>query len=133
MRKILLLITAFSCMACLTANAHHSFAIYAIDNRIDMAGVLTKIEFRQPHIVLELEIINEDGSIDRWAIESMSPQRWDRMGISRNIVEVGELVTIEGWPARNGENALLLSAITTGRDRTLVIDRVRQPGARTGF
>jgi hypothetical protein len=133
MKIILFLFTAYTCIGCMNATAHHSFSIYEIDNRIDMAGVLTRIEFRQPHIVMELEIINDDGSIELWAIESMSPQRWDRMGISRNITKVGEVVTIEGWPARNGEKALLLSAITTERERTLVIDRIRQPGARAGF
>jgi hypothetical protein len=55
------------------------------------------------------------------------------MGIARDIASVGEVVTLEGWPAKNGEHAMLLSAITTARDRTLVIDRVRQPGARAGF
>ncbi len=115
------------------ASAHHSFAIYDIDNRIDMSGVLTRLEFRQPHIVLDLEVIREDGSIALWAVESMSPGRWDRMGIPRDVAEVGEVVTLEGWPARNGERAMLLSAVTTARDRTLVIDRVRQPGARAGF
>lgn len=117
----------------LAAFAHHSFAIYDVSNRIDMAGVLTRLEFRQPHIVLELEVINADGSLTLWAVESMSPGRWDRMGIPRDVAEVGEVVTLEGWPARNGEYAMLLSAISTARDRTLVIDRVRQPGARAGF
>ena len=117
----------------MAAQAHHSFAIYDIDNRIDMAGVLTRIEFRQPHIVMALEVINADGSIELWAVESMSPQRWDRMGIGRNVAKVGDVVTLEGWPAKNGEHAMLLSAITTARERTLVIDRIRQPGARVGF
>lgn len=116
-----------------SALPHHSFAIYDIDNRIDMSGLLTRLEFRQPHIVLDLEVIGEDGSIALWAVESMSPGRWDRMGIPRDVAEVGEVVTLEGWPASNGERAMLLSAVTTARDRTLVIDRVRQPGARAGF
>ncbi len=133
MKKSWLPCLLVSLLFSMAVSAHHSFAIYSIDNRIDISGVLTYFEFRQPHIMMELEVINADGSIELWAVESMSPGRWDRMGIARDIAQVGEVVTLEGWPAKNGEHAMLLSAITTARDRTLVIDRVRQPGARAGF
>ncbi len=58
-------------------HAHHSFAIYDIDNKISRTGVLTLFEFAQPHIQLVLDATLEDGSKETWEIESMSPGRWE--------------------------------------------------------
>jgi len=85
-----------------TSRAHHSFAIYDIDNKISRTGVLTRFEFTQPHIQLELEAVLEDGSTEVWQIESMAPRRWDRLNNPRDVASVGETVTILGWPARDG-------------------------------
>lgn len=111
-------------------HAHHSFSIYDIDNKISRTGVLTKFEFSNPHIELVLEVSNEDGSKETWEIESMNPGRWDQRGLPRDVAKVGELVTIVGWPARNGRDMMTISAITTERGETVILDRVNQGGVR---
>ena len=131
MKKLIAFLHALLFLASAQVQAHHSFAIYDIDNRIERTGVLTKFVFSQPHIQLELLVENEDGSTETWVIESMNPSRWDRMGKPRDLAWVGETVTLLGWPARNGSDEMLLSAITTERGNTVIIDKVRQPGART--
>ena len=110
--------------------AHHSFSIYDIDNKISRTGVLTKIEFFNPHIELALEVTNEDGSKSTWEIESGAPRRWDTNGIPRDVAAVGETVTIIGWPARNGMDMMTISAITTERGETIILQEVNQPGVR---
>ncbi len=121
--------------ACLMAiatglQAHHSFAIYDIDNKIERSGVLMKFEFGQPHIQLMLEVEREDGSMESWDIESMAPRRWDNFGHDRSVARVGEEVTILGWPARDGSDTMVLSTITTERGTTVILEEVRQRRAR---
>jgi hypothetical protein len=125
----------FTCLAPLlilgeNSLAHHSFAIYDIDNKISRTGILNRFEFKQPHIQLELEVDREDGSKEIWQIESMAPQRWDRLNNSRDVASVGETVTIFGWPARDGSDAMVLSSIVTERGETVILERVRQRRAR---
>ncbi len=110
--------------------AHHSFAIYDIDNKIQRTGVLTKFEFSQPHIQLVLEVEREDGSAETWEIESMAPRRWDRFNHSRDVASAGETVTILGWPARDGTDRMVLSTIITERGTTVILEEVRQRRAR---
>ena len=110
--------------------AHHSFAIYDIDNKISRTGVLTHFEFANPHILLVLEVVNEDGSTEIWHIEGSNPRRWDQRGTPRDVAKVGETVTITGWPARNGKDEMALSVITTERGTSVISDEVRQPGVR---
>ena len=88
------LMVLFSCLS----QAHHSFAIFDIDNKISRTGVLTKFEFSNPHIEMVLEVVNEDGSKETWSIETVNPRRWDDWGLSRDMAEVGETVTILDGP-----------------------------------
>ena len=112
------------------AHAHHSFAIYDIDNRISRTGVLTLFEFSQPHIQLVLDATLEDGSMETWEIESMAPRRWDSFEHPRDVAAVGETVTILGWPARDGSDTMALSTIITERGTTVILEEVRQRRAR---
>ena len=112
------------------AHAHHSFAIYDIDNKISRTGVLTLFEFSQPHIQLVLDATFEDGSMETWEIESMAPRRWDSFEHPRDVSSVGETVTILGWPARDGSDTMALSTIITERGTTVILEEVRQRRAR---
>lgn len=132
MRKLLAFIL-LPLLVTLPVYAHHSYAIYDIENKIQITGVLKRFEFGQPHIELELLVATEDGRTEHWLIESTSPQRWDRLGKPRQVASVGETVTIEGWPARNGRDEMLLSSIATANGKTVIIDRVRQRRAREGI
>ena len=127
---ILVLLVTSSCGFVYQVQAHHSFSIYDIDNRIERTGVLTSFVFTNPHIRLVLEVEREGGSIETWEIESMNPRRWDRFGHARDVASVGEMVTISGWPARDGSNEMVLSTIITARGTTVILDRVRQRRAR---
>ena len=130
MKFLFTIVTTLLMLISYSSHAHHSFAIYDIDNKISRTGVLTKLAFSNPHIALELEVTNEDGSMEHWTIESMNPGRWDDRGLPRDIAEVGETVTIVGWPARNGTDDMSLSAMTTDRGTTVISAEVRQPGVR---
>lgn len=130
MNRPITIIIAISALIAVQSQAHHSFAIYDIDNKIQRTGVLTKFVFSNPHIQLVLVVENEDGSKDTWKIESMNPGRWDRSGNPRDVAAVGETVTILGWPARDGKDEMALSTIITERGKTVIIEQVRQRRAR---
>jgi hypothetical protein len=130
MKILLTATTALLVLCSYSLQAHHSFAIYDIDNKISRTGVLTKFEFSNPHIKMVLEVVGEDGNKETWNIESMNPRRWDDRDLPRDVAEVGETVTIVGWPARNGKDNMSISAITTERGTTVILDEVNQPGVR---
>jgi hypothetical protein len=112
------------------AAAHHSFAVYDIDNKISRTGVLKKFEFKNPHIKIVLDAMLEDGSKETWVIESMNPRRWDSFDYPRDFIKVGDKVTLLGWPARDGKDEMALSAIVTDKGELVVIEQVRQRRAR---
>jgi len=130
MRRLFTLLVAMSALCSYPSLAHHSFAIYDIDNKIQRTGVLTEFTFSNPHIQLVLEVERADGAKEIWRIESMNPGRWDRSDNPRDVASVGETVTILGWPARDGTDDMALSTIITERGTTVIIEQVRQRRAR---
>jgi hypothetical protein len=129
-QSVLVFLAAFLLSFVCQVHAHHSFAIYDIDSKIQRTGVLTKFVFSQPHIQLVLKVEREDGSTETWEIESMAPRRWDNFNHSRDVTRVGEAVTILGWPARDGSDRMVLSTIVTARGTTVILEEVRQRRAR---
>lgn len=130
MRYLSTLTVFFLLVFSYSLQAHHSFAIYDIDNKISRTGVLTKFLITNPHIQLRLEVTNGDGSKETWEIESGAPRRWETANLSRDMAIVGETVTITGWPARNGLDTMALSTITTERGTTVIMGEIEQPGVR---
>ena len=117
-----------------TAHAHHSFAIYELENKTDIVGVISRVTYTQPHIKIYVDVENEDGSSDEWIVETMNPNRWVTFDFPdpREALDVGENVTIKGWKARNGKPEMALGTFITEVDGEVEIrDEILQ-GERQG-
>lgn len=85
--------------------AHHSpTAIFDVRKRISVTGTLTKIDWINPHIVIAVEGKGTGGATDHWTFESNPPSWFRGVGLARSdfAKAVGQLVTVEGWRARDG-------------------------------
>ena len=87
------------------AVAHHSFAVHFVADRlIKVSGVVDDFTFRNPHGVLTLTAKAEDGVSAAWKIETNSPNILRRRGWTETSIKPGDVVTVEGYPARDGSN-----------------------------
>jgi len=87
------------------AVAHHSFAVHFVADRlIKVSGVVDEFTFRNPHGVLTLTAKAEDGVSAAWKIETNSPNILRRRGWTETSIKSGDVVTVEGYPARDGSN-----------------------------
>lgn len=84
--------------------AHHSFgAEYDVQQPITLTGVLTKIEWTNPHTHIYLDVADERGSVVNWQLEGYPPVALHRMGWKQNVtMKVGDKITVSGWRARDG-------------------------------
>jgi len=85
--------------------AHHSpSAIFDMAKRISVTGTLTKIDWINPHIALEMEAKGEGGKVDHWIFESNPPSWYRSVGLARAdfAKAVGQTITVEGVRAKNG-------------------------------
>ena len=101
--------------------AHHSFAAqYDREQPITLTGAVTKIEWNNPHVYFYIDVLNEaSGDVENWAWEMGAPAVIQRSGWRRNSMKIGDLVTVDGWRARNGDfhgNARTVILASTGKE-----------------
>jgi hypothetical protein len=87
-----------------SARAHHSFsAEFDINQPITLKGVLTKMEWVNPHGWIYIDVMQPDGKVVNWAIEAGGPTQLLRRGLRKTDFPAGIEVTVEGFRARSGE------------------------------
>ena len=85
--------------------AHHSFAAeYDSNNLITLTGVITKVEWTNPHMYIHLDVKGSDGKVANWSLEGYPPNTLKRTGFSRAILKEGDTVTMTAYKAKDGTN-----------------------------
>ena len=84
--------------------AHHSFgAEYDVNQPITLTGVLTKIEWTNPHSHIYVDVKDESGHVVSWQLEGYPPTALQRIGWKRDVtMKVGDKITVFAWRARDG-------------------------------
>jgi hypothetical protein len=92
-------------VSAVTALAHHSFAAqFDGDKPVVLRGAVTKVDWRNPHIWVYLDVRDADGKVTKWECEGGAPNALTRQGWSREHLKLGEDITVEGWRAKDGTN-----------------------------
>lgn len=100
------------CCVTLPALAHHSFAVFFDPGRnVSVTGVVQEFQFRNPHGLIRITVKKSDGTQETWKAETNSPSILERRGWTSSILKVGETITIDGWPARDGSHYLRVRAV----------------------
>jgi len=97
-------LAATLCVAAVPLLAHHSFgAEYDADKPVTITGVVTKIEWTNPHSHFFLDVTDDKGNVVNWKFEGYPPVVLYRTGWRKDItMKVGDTVTVFGWQARDG-------------------------------
>jgi hypothetical protein len=100
--RLLVVLTIAVAGAGMTARAHHSFAAtYHEDKTVKIEGKLVQFLFRNPHSFVHVEAPDENGEMQRWAVEWGGVGQLAGQGITRETFKAGDVVAITGNPGRN--------------------------------
>lgn len=85
------------------AAAHHSWqAEYDATKVVTLKGVVTKIEWTNPHVRIYVDVKDDKGGVVNWDLELQSVNTLTRAGWDRNVIKVGDGLTVDAWVARDG-------------------------------
>ncbi len=108
---------AIACVAGLTSGlpafAHHSGAAeFDFHKKVDLSGVVTKVEWTNPHAHFYMDVKDSSGSVANWNFELASPNVLIRNGWKRNSIKAGDMVSVTGIQAKDSSNYASAGTIT---------------------
>jgi hypothetical protein len=110
---------AIFCILAISTFAHHSFAMFDRTKETTLVGVVEEFQWTNPHSWIELNVTNQDGTVDKWSIELNSPNNLARQGWHSNSVKPGDKISVIIWPLRSGEKGGLFMSLTLPSGQTL--------------
>ena len=105
------------------AYAHHSPRAVFVSERIQVEGVVSQYLFRNPHVIIYLDVENDTGGTDLWMAEGAAASGMRRAGWSEGTVGVGEYVRVTGPAGRNNRPMVSLEKIEILDPETHVVRR----------
>ena len=93
--------------------AHHSAAAeFDVNKSIELNGVVTKIEWTNPHAHIYMDVTDDSGKVANWNLELASPNVLIRNGWKRTSIKPGDMVSVTGTGAKESPNLGSASLIT---------------------
>jgi hypothetical protein len=87
------------------ALAHHAYAAeFDLTKPVKLTGVVTRVEWTNPHIWIYIDVKDETGKVTNWGFSASPPGMLQRRGITRKSLSVGDTLTISGHRAKDGSN-----------------------------
>lgn len=101
--RIFVVTAGFGLLTSGSVSAHHSFAAeFDINQPITLEGVLTKIDWVNPHAWIYVDVTREDGTVESWAVETTGATRLLRAGLRQSDFPIGVEIVVEAYRARSG-------------------------------
>jgi len=114
-------VTLLLLVAALPAAAHHSGAMFDREKQVSLTGTVVQFEWTNPHSWIQIDVVSENGSTDRWSVECNSPNNLVRQGWKSTSLKPGDKVTILAHPLRNGDKGGSFMSVTLS-DGTILND-----------
>ena len=95
------------------AAAHHSFAAeFDAKKPVKMTGIVTNVEWSNPHVWIRFNVKDESGKTTNWGAEMGPPHGLQGSGWRRDTLKIGDQITVEGSLAKNGSSNLNARSVT---------------------
>lgn len=109
-RMTIAALTVAAAAAAGAAQAHHSFAVFFSSDHeiVSVTGPVKAFHFTNPHGIIEIVVPGKGKPDQSWKAETNSPSIMVRRGWSKDVIKPGDIVTLEGWQARDGSNYMRL-------------------------
>ena len=82
--------------------AHHGFDMFDQKHAMTLKGTVKDWQWTNPHTWIQLDV-EQDGKLTEWSLEGVSISQLGRMGWKRDFIKIGDKVTVEIFPLRNGK------------------------------
>jgi len=107
----LLAVAAGVLMIPASLDAHHGQAGYNVKEPVTVSGTVTDFRFLNPHCIVEFEVKDDKGQVEKWQGELTSPNHLIRAGWTAASLKAGDQVTVTGYRAKSGAPSVWITKI----------------------
>ena len=111
-----------ACLAIAPVHAHHSARAVFTDEDIEIEGLVTEFNFKNPHVNIMLNVTDESGVATHWMASGPAPTIWRRWGWTPDTLQAGQYLRVSGKMSRTGAPMLLLDSETVQGGELVVLD-----------
>ena len=101
--------------------AHHSFSMFDNSKEVTLTGIIKEFQWTNPHTFTWVDVTNEAGVGETWAIEGMSPNYLGRRGWSKNSLKPGDKISVIIFPLKEGQKGGTFLRCTLADGKQLVM------------
>jgi Family of unknown function (DUF6152) len=128
--KLIFILICSVALTSIPARAHHSFAAeFDIDKPVKLQGILTRMDWVNPHGWIYIDVKEGDGKVVNWAIEAGGPTALLRRGLRKTDFPVGSEVMVDGYRAKSGAPRANGRTVTFKDGRNFFLGASDTPGA----
>ena len=114
-----LLVVASLLAAVAPLAAHHAFAaVFDIEKKVSLKGVVTKVEWQNPHIWFYFDV-KDGNAVTHWQCEGGGPNSLVRQGWTKDSLKQGDAISVEGYRAKDGSNTCNTASVNTADGKRL--------------
>jgi len=111
MKRLLTLVVLVAVVSTLTPSmlAHHGRgATYDMNKMVTLKGSVSRVDWRNPHVVIYMDVKDASGSVVTWGFENAGVSQMAQAGYNRNTLKLGQEITAVVNPAANGTPTAIL-------------------------
>jgi hypothetical protein len=118
MRTARLVVPVITVVLCLSASlaAHHGAAAFDVGKKVVLKGTVAGWIYSNPHCLLSLDVVGDDGKPVRWIVEGQAPNVVYPVGYRKDSFNFGDQVTVTVEPVKNGrpQGRILAAVLADG-------------------
>ena len=97
----------------MTGLAHHWFKGQYDENQpITLNGTVSKVIWKNPHVLMSVDVKEESGELTKWELELASPNGLMSQGWKLDSFKRGDRVIVNGYRAKDGSNLASATKVT---------------------
>ena len=109
------------------ASGHHSMSEFDRSIVTEVEGVVSRVSWRNPHILLEVTATNDSGTAAVWYFEGSAVSAQRRRGVTGELIEVGDEVRVAGWPSTRRDQYVQVNHVLLPDGVELLVGGAREP------
>ena len=128
MKKLLTLVVLIAVVAVPLLAHHGRGATYDMKKRVTLQGTVSRVEWRNPHVLIYMDAKDADGKVVTWGFENSGVSTLAQEGYNRNTLKVGQSITAIVNPAVNGApTAIVVKIILSDGSEIMSRDNGQNP------